>query len=440
MMLLLSLLQAAALNASPPAETGKDIVVLGISLKESEQQWHQCRQRRCPPDEEIKAALVHAENLFVAGSYARARSVLSTTTNDTRQDAERYPVAVGDLRRASARIAAHMGENDDARRGMVASREALKQGLGADDAQTLAQRLLIGDSMMLGGLKPMQQGSNLFFRDARQDALQTYDKVARDAHRKGFADIEARALLRTASLLSTLAAVQPWSYEHRARAAIRRITGNPDPRLSAFKDAALMLDARLDIARGDVGAVDKLVSVYRGPPTRQPVLLYAPPIDWGASRDRNTSLQRAAIAQNGAEGADSGHVDQWIDVGFRVGADGRVKDVDVLRQSREQTTDWVGPVLAQIRGRRYAPLAVAPASIGALRVERHTYTAAWGAATGGRIRQQTGTPQVVVTDLTVDADVAENAQPHPATGAPEISTGGPSASATTPDGHLGVHG
>ena len=149
---------------------------------------------------------------------------MATTTNNTRNAAARYPVAVGDLRRASARIAAHSGENGDARRGMVASRDALKKGLGADDARTLAQRLLIGDSMMLGGLKPVQRGQNLFLNDSRQEALQAYDNVAREAHRLGLVELEGRALLRTASLLSALAVDQPWAYQSRARAAIRRIT------------------------------------------------------------------------------------------------------------------------------------------------------------------------------------------------------------------------
>ena len=165
-----------------------------------------------------------------------------------------------------------------------------------------------------------------------------------------------------------------------------------------------MLDARMDIARGDKGAIDRLVAIYRGPPTEQPALLYSPPIDWRASQDRKATLLRSTVAQNRAEAVNAARFDQWIDVGFRVGADGRVRDVDVLRRSTEKTTDWVEPVLAQIRGRRYAPLAVAPGSVSALRVERHTYTAAWGSVTGGGIRRQTGDPQVVVTDLTIEPE------------------------------------
>ncbi|USU08276.1 hypothetical protein NF700_14555 [Sphingomonadaceae bacterium OTU29MARTA1] len=124
-MILLALsLQAVAAPSVAMVSEKRDIVVIGTPLKDSERYWQACRKRHCPPDEEIKAALIHGENLFVAGDYRQSRAVLNATIANTRGSEARFPVAVSDLRRAEARVATHMGETEDVRRGMVASRDA----------------------------------------------------------------------------------------------------------------------------------------------------------------------------------------------------------------------------------------------------------------------------------------------------------------------------
>ncbi len=401
-MILLALsLQAVAAPSVAMVSEKRDIVVIGTPLKDSERYWQACRKRHCPPDEEIKAALIHGENLFVAGDYRQSRAVLNATIANTRGSEACFPVAVSDLRRAEARVATHMGETDDVRRGMVASRDALKAGLGAKDQRTLAQRLQIGDSMMLEGPQSMSSGPNMFYNDYRLGALRAYESVARDAEQLDLPEIRGRAMIRVASLLTVLAAGNPSAYETRARAALRRITDTTDPRLAVFRDAAVLLGGRMDIARGDPGAVDRLVASYKGPPSDRPVLLYAPPIDWNASHDR-TAAAAGVIAASGTGHTDAGHADEWIDVTFVVRPDGRVEDVEMLRESGNRRSDWIGPVLQQIAGRRYAPLMVETGAPGQMRVERHTYTASWGGGTGSRIRKQVGKPRVVVLDLTAE--------------------------------------
>lgn len=410
MILLLLALQAVVTPSVATGTEKRDIVVLGTSLKDSERDWKACRKRRCPPDEEIKVALIHGENLFVAGDYRKSRAVLSVAIANTRSAAARFPVDVSDLRRAEARVASHLGETDDVRRGMVASRNALKAGLGTEDERTLAQRLQIGDSMMLEGTRPISTGPSIFYNDSRIGALRTYEKVARDAERLDLPEIRGRAMIRIASLLIALTAGNPSAYETRARAALRRITDTTDPRLAVFRDTAVLLAAKMDVARGDPGAVDRLVASYTGPASDQPVLLYAPPIDWNASRDRMATAAGVAAAR-GTGNPDAGHSDEWIDVSFLVRPDGRVEDVEMLRESGNRRSDWIGPVLQQVAGRRYAPLKVQAGAPGQMRVERHTYTASWGGGTGSRIRRQIGPPRVVILDLTAEQSASTPIRP-----------------------------
>ena len=397
----------------PQTAKRSDIVVTSARLEEAERAWKACRKRNCPPDQEIHAALVHGENLFVAGDYAQAGSVIATTVNATRGAAARYPVAVGDLRRAQATIASHNGDPSTARQGMIYSTAALKAGLGDDDRRVLVQRLQTADSLMLR--EPTlgtQVGGPLRSTDSREGALRAYAAVARDAWPLGDADTEGRALLRGAALLTRFAAGDPRSYERRARRAVEVITARTDPRMLAYRQAALVLQARLDAADGDMAAVDRLVALVSDQPSPVPTLLYAPPIDWSKDVARRQSLARRAIAKIQAEYVDSYNSDQWIDIGFRIAADGRVVGAEVLRASDTPPGSWAGVSLASVQGRRYAYLA--PTAAAKFRVERHSLTTASENVTGTRIETRTGLPRIAVTDLTDDARSAATTTALPA--------------------------
>lgn len=405
------LLLVAGQTAAPHPPIQRDIVVTGVRLEDSERDWKLCRARDCPPDQEIEAALGHGENLFVAGDYAQARSVLATTIRNTRGAAKRFPTQVGDLRRAEARVASHLGEDVQVRVGMLAARDALAAGLGEDDPRVLAQRLQVADAMMLqpprlrynlGDVRPYQE-------DKRRVALRTYEAVAEQAQRLDLPDLLGRALVRRAALLVGFAAANPRGYDKPARGAIDRVTQTTDPRLAPFRDAARVLRARLDARTGGEAAVDRLVQDFDIQAGRLPVLLYAPPIDWNASRDRAASLAKQRVAQNEGQRTDLGRTDEWVDIAFAIGADGRVADAELLRESDGRAGDWTAPVLAAVRARRYARLALPPGTPGLSRVERHTYTASYGAVTGSNLRLQTGVPRVVVTDMTLDGVTAERA-------------------------------
>ena len=85
------------------------------------------------------------------------------------------------------------------------------------------------------------------------------------------------------------------------------------------------------------------------PPGQLPPLIHAPPINLSDSRDHMIDVR---MQLNGVQ--TPARIDEWIDVGFFIGADGKVGDVDVLRESPTRHGDWIEPVLAAIKARRYA--------------------------------------------------------------------------------------
>ena len=103
---------ALTLALAAPAQA-EDIVVTGKSLKQTEADLRACLERKCPPDEDIKATLAHAENLFVSGDYKNSRATLKDSLGRNRKHGEAFPVPVSDLLRANGRISEQMGEAKD---------------------------------------------------------------------------------------------------------------------------------------------------------------------------------------------------------------------------------------------------------------------------------------------------------------------------------------
>src|SRR5688500_17953455 len=111
---LLALSSVAQAQAEAPNEgSGQTIIVTGTSLSQSERDLRDCLARNCPPDEDIEATLAHAENLFVAGDYERARRTTKASLGRNSRHADRFPVEVSNLYRAGSRIAVHLGEGKD---------------------------------------------------------------------------------------------------------------------------------------------------------------------------------------------------------------------------------------------------------------------------------------------------------------------------------------
>ena len=129
--------------------------------------------------------------------------------------------------------------------------------------------------------------------------------------------------------------------------------------------------------------------------TRSPVatLVYAPPIELPNARQNQSTIVELT-------GDDQ---PQWIDVGFRINAEGQVRDYDVVRQSKNARGTWLDLVERSITRRVYRPLALAQDAPGLARIERYSLIYDVASAKNSRVRVRSSRPRIEVTDLTIDA-------------------------------------
>ncbi len=373
----MSLLLALLLQAAPAAPT-PDIVVTGQRLDATARALAACIARACPPDEDARAALAHAENQFVAGDYRAARVTLGAAINRTKRFAKTYPVPVADLMRANARVNAHLGEAELARINHVESLNALKAGLPAADPRVLVQR--------------MEVASGEARRGRAEAALEMYAGIANDARAATLPVVEGYARLRRVVLLAAISSIDA-GYDPDFRAAVRWFAARPE--LRTFRAAAELVAAQMAAKKGDAAAVEALIAQYGRTSTR-PQLIYAPvevPQDSGRSQLGGSSTNTLA--------ADD-YAGQWVDVSFWIKPDGRVEEPDILRGGPGLDRAWVKPIMARIAQRRYAPLAMAPDEPGLLRVERYTRIADLVSNTRSRIRERSTLAHVEMIDLTAE--------------------------------------
>ena len=144
--MLITLLGPIAVPAIAAQEGDREIVVTGQSLKTTEKAFRDCIARGCPPDEEIRAALTHAENQFITGDYRDARSILGKTVGRNRKHGGEYPIEVSDLFRAFSRIAEHFGEGDLFRLSVLDMRDTLREALPENDGRLIVAQIEVGPS------------------------------------------------------------------------------------------------------------------------------------------------------------------------------------------------------------------------------------------------------------------------------------------------------
>lgn len=383
---LIALLASAVAPAQQPLATpstgGRDIVVTGTPLSSLQTALARCLDRGCPPDKDIDATLAVAEAQFVAGQYRDARATMLKSIDRNRRFAKTYPEPVSDLYRAHSRVAAHLGEDGAYFGSALDVVSTLKAGFPVDDWRVLGAKIELGDA---------------YFTTGRfEDAVNLYRSVARRAHELHLGRVEGMALLSVANAYVGASRVRNDGYYAAALKACDAVRAATDPAIAPFAAAATVLKAKLAVKSGDPGAVDRLVATYRqlASGATKPVLLYAPTID--------RPLQAYLEFPDGEvpiKGGVQDFADQWVDIGFSIAPDGTVEEAEVLRQSPQYSGKWAQPVVAAIRGRRYAPIASGP---GTSRVERYTFTATWEFETGSRIRTRRPVPKIEVLDLTSD--------------------------------------
>lgn len=376
-----ALLTTAAIAEDAPAN--REIVVIGQSLKDTERAWQDCIARGCPPDQEIRAALAHAENQFITGDYRDAKTTINKTVGRNRKHGGQYPIEVSDLFRASSRISEHLGEADQFRLAVLDMRDTLREGLTEGDPRAMVAQIEVGDSRAKLGYP--------------REAIRIYRDVAEKAFKAGQARVGTYADLRRFLLEYAVADESNYKSDmDKALDGLQKMADGPPAGAEDFGLVAAVTLARLDRKAGNTESTAAIVKRFadRGGANR-PILLSAEPIklpDTAGLDQKSGNV--LAISQGNIE-------DRWIDVGFWVNANGLVSDAEVLRSSGNSR--WSKLVIDSIASRIYAPLkskgdAAAP---GFYMIERYTFTARYmDEVTGTRIRQRSPAPRIERIDIT----------------------------------------
>ncbi len=381
-LLLSAVLATMPLYAADEA-ANREIVVIGQSLKDTQKAWQDCIARGCPPDEEIRAALTHAENQFITGDYRDARSTLNKTVGRNRKFGSKYPIEVSDLFRASSRIAEHLGEGDQFRLAVLDMRDTLRDALPENDPRTMVAQIEVADSRAKLGYP--------------KEATRIYKDVAQKAFAAGHGRVGTYADLRR--LLLDYAIAEDGNYPPDMKTALsglKAIADRPAEGAEDFGLVAAVTLARLDRKAGNNDSTAAIVKRFadKGGATR-PILLSSEPIklpDTGGMMQKSGNV--LAMSAGNME-------DRWIDVGFWVNANGLVSDTEILRISGNG--QWVKLVTDSIKSRIYAPLKLkeGAAAPGFYMVERYSYTARYmDQVTGTRIGQRSAVPRIERIDIT----------------------------------------
>jgi hypothetical protein len=394
-------LSAAAQDTSDDSD--KPIIITGHRLSDLKKKLDECLARKCPPDQDIAASVALAEEQFVGGSYADARTTLKGSLSRNKDQAKGYPVPVAGLYRADSRIAGHIGSGDDYRIETFSIVDALKAGLPDDDPRVLAAQIEVGDMMARYGQV-----------DA---AVQRYDDVARRAHKLGQFNVEGTARLRVVALYCSIAEVNKSAeavYLPSARDVAKSLARDTNPVIKPYGSAATLLVAKVSAKRGDESAIAAMTALYQqlGASGARPSLVYQPPLKgMGGPYDGSIKGSDWSLINSGTL------IGQWADITFWVKPDGTVSDVDVLRGgigglSGPRKPDpkfnpvWTIPLINQIAGRRYTPLTMDKDSPGIMRVERYTFTAWLVTKTESRL-PIAGAPRYEMLDMSVDSPPAK---------------------------------
>ncbi|MES2421395.1 MAG: hypothetical protein V4595_08855 [Pseudomonadota bacterium] len=377
-------------SAAPTAEKGADreIVVVGRPLGETRSALDACLARKCPPMDDMRATLAHADNQFVKGDIAGSRETLMKSIGRNRRFAKTYPIAVAGLFRANGRIAAHLGEGESYRMSTLDGYGALKAGLPDSDPHVLSGSLELAD---------------MFARLGQTDtALNRYRSVVKTAHQSGNTVVEGFARFRIVLLLDAQDR-ETGMYGTALKTAISDLATTTEPALQPFRDALQSVTALRAARKGDMSGVDGVVAKYRLLGLKTPLLVYAPTLDM-----IDAPASTSANLRSSARDVDS----QWVDFSYWIKPDGTVGDIDIVRESPKLQRWWVGPVQKMLGGRRYAALALPATDPGLLRVERFSRTAFWITGSDSRMPVRAAQSRLESLDLTEpDAKPTTLAQP-----------------------------
>ena len=360
--------------SSPGPLKRDEIVVIGAKLSDLKAEVERCEAGGCTVREDVIATVRYAEAEFREGNYHDARKALGRAVSRTRKHADSDPFAVAELHTARATVAWHFGDQREALRATGATTRLLNRHAPQSTNALMAQMRL------------MQAQYQLAAPAYNIGQLKSLSERATAANQP---QIAMRADLGRAAML--------YRTNRRAKAMdlLDAIQASDEPQTGALKLAAEVLAMRLAASDGDMAAVEALIARLTEDQKKiGPTLIWAPPTPtpYGPG---NLPLPDGRLVE-----PDVGYFPFfWVDIGFAIGADGRVESAEILRGS--QLTYWAKPLVKAIAQRRYSPVAESDDLAGRYRVERYTLTADFGTPKGSLIRRRAGLKRFEQMDLTV---------------------------------------
>lgn len=394
MIALILALQAAAPATGVPSHSdeAKTIVVIGPRRRKASEALAACIARGCPPNEEIVASLLKADAEFIEGDYVAGRRSMGAARRRNGRYAKQYPELVSEISRVDSRLASLLGQRDEQRLAAAQAVDALRAGLPANDPRVLMQRLEVGDAYLLTGSR-------------FDEAHAIYRQVAEQAKAAGQMTVYGRALLRPAIMYLGLS-LNGALYRPAMRQALAKIDATTEPELASVRDVAVMLRMRLAMAGGTKEEVDAALAALAKRPVAVPVVAYAPAVNLGMAGGEPTGLRDLELANADASILSQANFNpefsidkQWVDVSFWVTPEGKVRDVEVVRQGDPSVKDWIPAVRKALNERRYVPLAMDHDGPGVLRLERYSMVSDERSRSFSRLKGRTDAPHVEMTDL-----------------------------------------
>jgi hypothetical protein len=375
---------AAAQAPETPPPGGQRVVVTGPSLQWLRDRLAACIARGCPPNEEIDAALALAQAQFEGGDADTARLSIRASLDRNQRHARQYPEPVADLYRSMTRVGRHLGRDDEATRSAYAILRTLKDAFPQEDDRHFVARLEIVEQLY--NQTDISPTSERRVRQSRRALME----LAASARRAGREDVATYADLRATWMGYLLAPYGP------AFGTLTRLANDRRPQQRYLATGAKILLARIHRDRGENARSDVLIAEAARALAGRRNLVFSPPYEL------HVGPMLAGMTNNAQ------FENQSVDVGFFIGADGRVRDLEVVRF--RGSPDWARPLLASIRGRIYSTSA---GGMPTYRLERYTYAAGRGQATGSRLSVRTGHPRVEYYDLSAEATGDAPSAPPP---------------------------
>ena len=368
-------------TAPSPAPSGPgplqrdEIVVIGVRLADLKAKVERCKAGGCTVREDVIASVRYAEAEFREGNYHDARKALGRAVSRTKSRADSDPFAVAELHTARATVAWHFGDQREALRATGATTRLLDRHAPQSVNALMARMRLIQAQFQVDG-----PSTNI----AQIKSLSDRAMAANQPLVAMRADISRAAMLyRT-------------NRRDEARALLASVKANDHPRGAGLRLAAEIMEMRLALRDGDTSTVDRLIArLSDEQKSIGPTLVWSPELP--APPGGDSAPANARLMQLQAYSSDLMHL-RWVDIGYQIGADGRVEDVQILRGSPRAV--WAKPLIEAIAQRRYTPAIDTDDLAGRYRVERYTLTANFITPTGSLIRRRGGMPRYERIDLT----------------------------------------